>query len=174
MSVLVVIEQSKGGIHRMSREAVAAGQALGQDLDLPVSALLLGNDTSDLCHSLDSTQLDEILQAEHPLLGSYSSDGFSQAVAQVIENESPRYVIAGHTYMVRDFFPRVSAKLNVPFLADNIAYRAEGGILTLTKHLFYRYRQSQKRRLTYRHKEYCSQLQVLTYYLLKVIKHSLH
>ena len=135
MSVLVVIEQSKGGVHRMSREAVAAGQALGQDLDLPVSALLLGNDTSDLCHSLDSTQLDEILQAEHPLLGSYSSDGFSQAVAQVIENESPRYVIAGHTYMVRDFFPRVSAKLNVPFLADNIAYRAEGGILTLTKQI---------------------------------------
>ena len=81
----------------MSREAVAAGQALGQDLDLPVSALIIGNDTSALCHSLDSTQLHEILQAEHPLLGSYSSDGFSQAVAQVIEDESPRYVIAGHT-----------------------------------------------------------------------------
>ena len=38
--------------------------------------------------------------------------------------------------MVRDFFPRVSAKLNVPFLADNIAYRADGGSLTLIKQIF--------------------------------------
>ena len=120
----------------MSREALAAGQALGRDLDLPVSALLLGDDTSCLSHSLESIQLDEILQAEHPLLRNYSSDGFSQALAQVIESESPQYVIAGHTYMVRDFFPRVSAKLNVPFLADNIAYRADGGSLTLIKQIF--------------------------------------
>ncbi len=136
MSILVVIEQSNGGVHRMSREALAAGQALGRDLDLPVSALLLGDDTSGLCQSLESTQLHEILRGEHPLLGNYSSDGFSQALAQVIESESPQYVIAGHTYMVRDFFPRVSAKLNVPFLADNIAYRADGGSLTLIKQIF--------------------------------------
>tara|TARA_B100001123_G_scaffold448437_1_gene609633 strand:- start:2875 stop:3846 length:972 start_codon:yes stop_codon:yes gene_type:complete len=135
MSILIVIEESNGAVHRMSREAVVAGQALGRDFDLPVSAVLLGHDTSDLCQSLDSTQLHEILQADHPLLGSYSSDGFSRALAQVIESESPRYVIAGHTYMVRDFFPRVSAKLNIPFLADNIAYRVEGGALTLTKQI---------------------------------------
>ncbi len=135
MSVLIVIEQSNGAIHRMSHEAVAAGQALGRDLDLPVSALLLGYETSNLCQSLESTELHEILQTDHPLLGGYSSDGFSQALAQVIESESPQYVLAGHTYMIRDFFPRVSAKLNIPFLADNIAFRVEDGALTLTKQI---------------------------------------
>ena len=39
--------------------------------------------------------------------------------------------------MVRDFLPRVSAKLNLPFLADNIAYDIDNnGSLILTKQIF--------------------------------------
>lgn len=136
MSILVVIEQSNGGVHRMSREALAAGQALGRDFDLPVSALLMGEDVSGLADSLQATELHELLKAEHPLLGSYSNDGFSEALSQVVNAESPKYVIMGHTYMVRDFLPRVSARLNIPFLADNIAYHVDGGALVLTKQLF--------------------------------------
>ena len=68
MSILVVIEQSDGGVHRMSREAIAAGQALGRDLDLPVSALLLGNDLSSRCETLQSMQWKIILFMFHKII----------------------------------------------------------------------------------------------------------
>ena len=122
MSVFIVAEQSNGVVHRMSWEALAGGQALGRDLGLPVSVVLMGENVSGLAESFQSINVKEILKVETPLLNSYSADSFSSALAQVIETESPKYVIMGHTYMVRDFVPRVSAKLGLPFLADNIAY----------------------------------------------------
>ena len=137
MSILVIIEQSRKDVHRMSYEALVAGQALGQDYDLPVSALVLGHKTSGIVESIKGIKLNEILVAEDPLLNSYSSDGFSETVKQVIKNESPKFIVAGHTYMVRDFLPRVSAKLNLPFLADNIAYDVDNNdSLILTKQIF--------------------------------------
>ncbi len=129
MSVFVIIEQSNGGVHRMSWEALAGGQAMGRDLGLPVSVVLMGEDVSGLAESFQSKNVKEILKVETPLLSSYSADSFSSALAQVIETESPKYVIMGHTYMVRDFVPRVSAKLGLPFLADNIAYGVDDGSL---------------------------------------------
>ncbi len=136
MSVFVVAEQSNGVVHRMSWEALAGGQALGRDLGLPVSVVLMGENVSGLAESFQSKNVKEILKVETPLLNSYSADSFSSALAQVIETESPKYVIMGHTYMVRDFVPRVSAKLGLPFLADNIAYGVDDGSLVLSKQVF--------------------------------------
>ena len=136
MSVFVVAEQSNGVVHRMSWEALAGGQALGRDLGLPVSVVLMGEDVSGLAESFQSKNVKEILKVETPLLNSYSADSFSSALAQVIETESPKYVIMGHTYMVRDFLPRVSAKLGLPFLADNIACGVDDGSLILSKQVF--------------------------------------
>ena len=41
--------------------------------------------------------------------------------SQVISELSPKYVLMGHSYMVRDFLPRVSAKLDIPFVSDIIS-----------------------------------------------------
>ena len=115
MSVFVVAEQSNGVVHRMSWEALAGGQALGRDLGLPVSVVLMGEDVSGLAESFQSKNVKEILKVETPLLSSYSADSFSSALAQVIETESPKYVIMGHTYMVRDFLPPRECQTWSPF-----------------------------------------------------------
>ena len=57
MSVFVIIEQSNGAIHRMSWEALAGGQAMGRDLGLPVSVVLMGEDVSGLAESFQSLSL---------------------------------------------------------------------------------------------------------------------
>ena len=54
MSVFVVVEQSNSGVHRMSWEALAGGQALGRDLSLPVSVVLMGENVSALAESFQS------------------------------------------------------------------------------------------------------------------------
>ena len=42
-------------------------------------------------------------------------------VSQVIVTLSPNLIIAGHTYQTRDFMPRVSAKLRLPFVPDIVS-----------------------------------------------------
>jgi electron transfer flavoprotein alpha subunit len=39
----------------------------------------------------------------------------------VIKSESPKTIVAGHSYQTRDFMPRVSAKLDIPFIPDIIS-----------------------------------------------------
>ncbi len=73
---------------------------------------------------------------ENPLLDNYSSDGYSQAIASVLEQEKPRFVFMGHTYMVRDFLPRVSARLRIPFISDVVQFRVDDGNPVFTKQVF--------------------------------------
>ena len=136
MDILVVLEHSQNQLNRMSWEAVAAGQNLAKDLGLSVSILVMGNEIESLTNEAASRDVSEVLTAEHPLLKSYSADGYAQALTQIIEKENPKYVIMGHTYMVRDFMPKVSALLKKPLLADNISYRIDLGNLILTKQVF--------------------------------------
>ena len=136
MDILVVLEHKNGTMHRASMEAIAAGQSLARDLGQTVSILAMGEDTSQMAQEASAKDVMEVLTAEHPLLKDYSADGYAKVLTQVIEAESPKYVIMGHTYMVRDFLPKVSAALRKPLLGDNIAYRIEDGSIIFTKQVF--------------------------------------
>ena len=65
---------------------------------------------------------------DHELVRSYNADGYSEVLKQVVESSSPKMVVAGHTYQTRDFMPRVSAKLGIPFIPDIISLTDDGFI----------------------------------------------
>ncbi|NOZ03206.1 MAG: electron transfer flavoprotein subunit alpha/FixB family protein [FCB group bacterium] len=136
MDILVVLENRNGALHRMSLEAIAAAQALARDLNLTVAALVWGPQAQNLAREAATKKVDEVLALEHELLEKYSSDGYAEALKQVIEQETPRYVLVGHTYMVRDYFPKVSARIRKPFIGDVVAYRVEDGAPVFTRQVF--------------------------------------
>ena len=136
MDILIVLEESNGQIHRMGLESIAAGQRLSDEMGLTAGALVLGGNTDGLADQASKYQLGEVLNVNDALLESYSADGYSEAVKQIIDQENPTYVLFGHTYQVRDYVPRLSAKLNKPFLVDNISIRVENGQPIFTKQMF--------------------------------------
>jgi len=136
MDILIVLEESNGQIHRMGLESIAAGQRLSDEMGLTAGALVLGGNADGLADQASKYQLGEVLKVNDALLESYSADGYSEAVKQIIDQENPTYVLFGHTYQVRDYVPRLSAKLNKPFLVDNIAIRVENGQPIFTKQMF--------------------------------------
>ena len=117
MNILVVVENNMGTLHRLSLEAIAGSQKLGER----VSVLLIGGGTEDIINQLKNYDLKTIITVEHELLSSYNADGYSETVKQVVLLTSPNAITAGHTYQTRDYMPRVSAKLGVPFIPDVIA-----------------------------------------------------
>ena len=134
--ILVVLENQRGNIHAFSQEAVVAGQQLAAKLGLDLSILCLGENANSLREQSSNYRAKNLILAQHDLINSYSADGYSKALSQVISELSPKYVVMGHSYMVRDFLPRVSAKLNIPFVSDIIAVEYDGDSPIFSRQVF--------------------------------------
>ena len=117
MDILVVLEDNRGSIHRMSKEAIAGAQKMGGS----ISALAIGVNADAMAGELSGVDITEVITINHDLVSSYNADGYSDVVSQVIKSESPKTIVAGHSYQTRDFMPRVSAKLDIPFIPDIIS-----------------------------------------------------
>ena len=114
MDILVVIEDSRGLMHRMSKEAIAGAQKIGGN----ITALVIGDNADAISNELSSIAIEKTLVVKHELVSSYNSDGYTEVIAQVIQSTDPDMVVIGHTYQTRDFMPRVSARLDIPFVPD--------------------------------------------------------
>jgi len=117
MDILVILEDNRGSLHRMSKEAIVGAQKMGGS----ISALAIGSNADALVGELSGIDLAEVITVSHDLVSSYNADGYSEVVKQVIESESPQTIVIGHSYQTRDFIPRVSAKLDIPFIPDIIS-----------------------------------------------------
>jgi len=136
MNILVVLENKNGSIHRMSLEAISGAQQIGKECGLSVGLLAMGENASALAAEAFQYSVEEVLTVENEFLNTYTADGYSAAVTQVISAENPQYVFFGHTYQIRDYVPRISAKLKRPFLNDVVSFTADGGQPTFYKQAF--------------------------------------
>ena len=117
MDNLVVLEDNRGSLHRMSKEAIAGAQTL----DGTVAALAIGENAQAMANELSGVKLSEVITVDHELISTYNADGYTEVVTQVARAELPNLILTGHSYQTRDFMPRVSAKLDIPFIPDIIA-----------------------------------------------------
>ncbi len=132
MSILVIMEQRGGVWNRLSWEVLAAAQQMGAELGMPVSAAVVGPLATELARS----KLNRVFQVEHPLLGSYTADGYTAAFEALISKTNPTFVFLPHTYEVRDFAPKLATRLGQVLVSDVIRHRVEDGKLTLVRQLF--------------------------------------
>ena len=137
MDILVVLEGANGAIHRISKEALVAAQALGKDINQKVSVLAFGKNSNNLTKEASSFDVDEVILVEDDNLNSYSAYAYAETIKQVVEKESPNFVIMGYSYLVRDFFPKVSARLQKPLITDVIGYKTDSGKTLFTKQVIH-------------------------------------
>jgi electron transfer flavoprotein alpha subunit len=136
MSVLVIMEQNGGEWHRMSWEALAAGQQLASGVGAKAAAAVIGSNVGDLAAELSQKQIERVYTADNPLLAEYTADGYAAACEQIIRAANPRYVIFPHTYNVRDFAPKVATRFERVLVSDVVDVRSEGGSVTFVRQLF--------------------------------------
>lgn len=136
MDILVVLEDSNGKIHRLSVEAIVGAQKLASAHNLSVSALVIGMNAEALSSEAAQYNIDKVLKVTNDLVSTYSSDGYTEVIRQIIERESPKYILFGHSYQVRDYVPKLSAKLRKPFLADSVAFDISEDSAVSTKQMY--------------------------------------
>ena len=134
--ILVFIEHKNCVLNKTSLEAITAAQAIGKDLGLKVSAVIACDKDCSLAQEIGQYDLEKVILAKSDKLGTYTPDGYADAWEQVVKAENPQYVVMSHTYQVRDFAPKVAARLGREVVGDCIRYKADGGKLVLTRRIF--------------------------------------
>ena len=134
--ILVFIEHRDGVLNKNSLEAVAAAQDLGSQLSLPVSAVIAGSDTAALATDVAAYEVAKVIAAQSEQLAQYTPDGYTDAMERVIRAVDPQYVVMPHTYLVRDFAPKLAARFQKSLISDCIRLKVSGGQTTFTRRIF--------------------------------------
>lgn len=114
--VLVLAETRDGVLRNVSFEAIAAGAKIADGGE--VVAALVGDGVAGVAQELIAAGASRVVTVEHPHLKAYTSDGFSQAVLAVVEQESPEAIVFGHTSLGKDLSPKVASRLQAGLISD--------------------------------------------------------
>ena len=134
MSILVFIEHKSGTLNKTSLEAIAAAQKLASDIGTKASAVVLGS--SSLANEIAVYDLEKVISAENDKLTDYTPDAYADALEKVVRATNPSYVIMSHTYLARDFAPKVAARFQKGLIGDCIRMNVDGGKATFTRRIF--------------------------------------
>ncbi len=132
--ILVIAEQREGKLNRASWEAVAAGQRLAAAAGgLPVKIAVPAAEAGAVATELAAADVSEVIALEGDGLGTYTADGFVEALVHLLTAQSPRYVLFPHTYQARDFVPKLAARLGRSLITDVVGIADAAGQPAFTR-----------------------------------------
>src|SRR5882724_9232730 len=133
---LVFVEHRNGALNKTSLEAIAAAQSLGSQLQQPISAVLLGSDVGALAPEIAGYDLVKVVTATNDKLAEYTPDGYTDAMERVVRALNPQLVVMPHTYLVRDFAPKLAARFGKSLISDCVRAKVANGSVTFTRRIF--------------------------------------
>jgi len=134
--ILVFIEHKAGILNKTSLEAIVAGQNLGAETAQNITAVVLGSGGQSLAQEIAAYDLAKVVYVDHAQLADYTPDAYASAMEQVVRAADPQYVLMSHTYLVRDFAPKVAARFGKGLIGDCIRMNVEAGKVTFTRRIF--------------------------------------
>ena len=125
MKLFVFIQHEEEKINPVSLEALRGAQEIAENSGGTVSAVTF---SSSAGAKLTGYDLSEILIIENPQLENYNPLYYVKAMEDALASESCDILIFGHSYETRDWVPRLSARLDIPFISDCIGFTNDGGL----------------------------------------------
>jgi electron transfer flavoprotein alpha subunit len=120
--VWVFAEQRDGKLMNVALELIGEGRRLAKEIsdDTQVCAVLIGDekDIAPLADECFKYGAEKVYQIAHPLLQHYTTDGYTKAIKEAIDEYKPEIVLYGATHIGRDFAPRIAARCNTGLTAD--------------------------------------------------------
>ncbi|MCK9163913.1 MAG: electron transfer flavoprotein subunit alpha/FixB family protein [Bacteroidales bacterium] len=118
-NVFVFAEQREGKIQGVAFELLGKARDLAKDLKEEVYAILLGGiNIENKAQSLIDSGADKVIIASSEELENYTTEAYSQAITQIVNQYKPSIILLGATTIGRDLGPRLSARLTTGLTAD--------------------------------------------------------
>ena len=129
--VLVAGEIGNGHLSITSREVLAAGRILADELDEELAIALLGEDLETPAGEAFQYGADKVFAVSNPLLKEYQVDLHLAALEKLCRQISPNIVLLGRTIAGRDVAPRLAFRLGVGLAQDCLDVKIDRDTRTL-------------------------------------------
>jgi electron transfer flavoprotein alpha subunit len=120
--VWVFAEQRGGVLAQVTAELLGEARRLAEALQVPVSAVLMGDRVASLTPALLAAGAHKVYLAEHPRLKDFLEETYAATLTELARQYRPEIILAGATYAGRAFIPRVAAALRTGLTADCTAF----------------------------------------------------
>ena len=134
--VFVITEQRDGAFRKVSFEAVSEGRRIADGLGAAVTAVVLGSGVEDFAGELEKYGPDKILVADDAALADYTTDAYSNVLADLVGSVDPAVILIGATIQGKDLSARLAARLDAGLAMDCTAVQLADGKLTCTRPMF--------------------------------------
>ena len=132
--VLVLGELRNGSLRNVSFEAIGAARVAAGEGE--IIGVLIGDHVQSFGNELIHYGADRVVTVEDDAIKQYTSDGFSQALLAVIEQEKPEAIIFGHTSLGKDLAPKIASKLDSGLISDATSIEEADGNLVFTRPIY--------------------------------------
>jgi electron transfer flavoprotein alpha subunit len=134
--VLVVAEQREGVLKKATYEALLVGFRLAQQKSEQPVAVVLGSGVSGLAEQVVRFGLKQVVVLDDPVLGHYTSEAYSTAVADLAQDRHSETVLLAATALGKDLASAVAARLETPLLQDCIGIGLQDGAVVVRRPVF--------------------------------------
>jgi|LSQX01.1.fsa_nt_gb electron transfer flavoprotein alpha subunit len=116
--VWVFVEQAEGKAHSVSWELLGAGRTLARDLQVQLSAFVLGSNIKHLADEAFAYGADVVFMTEDPLLEHYRTEPYLHGALTLIRKYKPEVILIGATGLGRDLAGAIATELQTGLTAD--------------------------------------------------------
>ncbi len=136
--VLIYAEFRRGRLAPVSFELLGIGRELADQLNVDLTAAVLGNNLGDSAEELIAFGADRVYKVDDPALEHFTDEAYGNALEDIILEYKPEVVLAGATVIGRSFIPQVATALGTGLTADctHLEIRPEDGVLLQTRPAF--------------------------------------
>ena len=123
--VLVVGELADGQLSLTTKELLAVGRKLADDLGEELALGLLGSDVDSSAKGAISYGADKVFTVNDPMLEEYQVDLYLKALDALARHVSPTVMLLGRTNIGREVAPRLAFRLGVGLAQDCLEVRID-------------------------------------------------
>ena len=136
--ILICGEVVEGKITTITKELINTGRKLGNDLNQPLSALLIGQDIHDVAEEAILLGADKVYTVDDAPFAESNPERYAAITNTACQQIAPSIVLMGQTDMGRDIAPRLAAKLGTTVCMDcvELAIDPETKLLLQTKPVY--------------------------------------
>lgn len=119
MSILVFAENFQGKFKKSCFETVSFAKAVAAQMNLPLTAVSIGDVSSDELNQLGKYGAEKVLSCTNEKLKVLNAQAYASVIAQSAKAENAKVIIISASFSGKGIAPRVAIKLNAG-LGENV------------------------------------------------------
>ncbi|MFA1710158.1 electron transfer flavoprotein subunit alpha/FixB family protein [Peribacillus frigoritolerans] len=132
--VLVLTEAKAGNLRGVSLEVLTAAQRIAEGGE--IVAVAIGSDATHYAKVLGKHGAKKVYIVGNKELEVYTTDAYSQALRQIIDEVEPEAILMPHTAIGKDLAPRLAARYGLGLVSDVIDVQVEDGEVLFTRPIY--------------------------------------